>query len=60
VVKKSSVEAVQPRVEIRDASVPGYELGCRGTELCRVFGIVSCRIMAREELGGAKKTSGVI
>jgi hypothetical protein len=29
----NAVEAVQRRVEFRDASLPGYELGSRGTEL---------------------------
>jgi hypothetical protein len=48
------------RVEFRDVGVPGYELASRGIELSRVFGIGSCRIMAKEELGGAKKTSCVI
>jgi hypothetical protein len=58
VIKNSSVEI--NGVEFRDASLPGYELGSRGIEPSRVFGIGSCRIMARKEFGGAKKTSCVI
>jgi hypothetical protein len=48
------------RVEFRDASLPGYELGSRGIELSRVFGVGSCRIMARYELGCEKKISLLI
>jgi hypothetical protein len=58
VIKKSSVE--KNWVEFRDASLPGYELGSKGIELSRVFGIGSCRTMARKELGCEKKTSCVI
>jgi hypothetical protein len=43
------------RVEFRDASLPGYELGSRGIELNRVFGIGSCRIITIKELGCGKK-----
>jgi hypothetical protein len=55
VVKKTAVE-----MEFRNARLPGYELGSRGIELSRVFGIGSCRIMTRKELGCEKKTSFVI
>jgi hypothetical protein len=58
VIEKISVES--SRVEFRDASLPGHELGSRGIELGRVFGIGSFRIMARKELGSVKKISYVI
>jgi hypothetical protein len=47
-------------VELQDANLPGYELGSRGFELSRVFGVGSCREMARRELDGEKNTSYVI
>jgi hypothetical protein len=43
------------RVEFRDASLPGYEL-----ETDLVFGIDSCKITTRQELGCERKTSCVI
>jgi hypothetical protein len=57
VLKKNSIEQW---VEFQDASLPGYELGNKGIESSRVFGIDSCRIMARKKLGCEKKTSCVI
>jgi hypothetical protein len=48
------------RVEFREASLPGFELGSRGTELGRVFGIDSRRRMGRKELDWEMKTLCVI
>jgi hypothetical protein len=47
-------------VELREASLPGYEPWRKGNELSRVFGIGSCRIMARREVNWEKKTSCAI
>jgi hypothetical protein len=45
VIKKSSVEAVQGSES--SFETPVYQLGNRGIELSRFFGIGSCRIMVR-------------
>jgi hypothetical protein len=58
VIKKRSVGKIP--VELRQANLPGYELGNRGIELSPVFGTGSCRIMARKDLGKAEKISSVI
>jgi hypothetical protein len=52
---RSWQEQQSRRVEFRDASLPGYELGSKGIELSQIFGIGSCRIMARQELGCEKE-----
>jgi hypothetical protein len=43
----STESSPEERVEFRDASLPEYEVGSRGNEQNRVFGIGSCRIIAR-------------
>jgi hypothetical protein len=45
------------RVEFRHDNLPGYELGNSGIEMSQIFGIGSCRIMARKELRCKKKAS---
>jgi hypothetical protein len=55
---KSAV--VENGVVFLDASLPGYELGSRAIESSRVFGVGSCRILARKELGCSKKILCVI
>jgi hypothetical protein len=52
-IKKCSVE--KNRVEFRDASLPGYELGSRGIELSWQL-----QNKGKNELGWEKKTSCVI
>jgi hypothetical protein len=53
VIKKSSVD--KSRVEFRDASLPGYELGSKGFELSWQL-----QNNGKKGLGSEKKTSCVI
>jgi hypothetical protein len=46
VIKESSVE--KKGVKFRNATLPGYELGSRGLELSRVFGMGICRIIEKK------------
>jgi hypothetical protein len=45
------------RVEFRDVSLPGYELGSRGNELSRVFGTGSYKTMIRKWVRRRKEDS---
>jgi hypothetical protein len=45
---------------VRDASLPGYDLGSRGIEWSQVLGIGSRRIRARKGINCEKKTLYVI
>jgi hypothetical protein len=40
--------------KFEDASLPSYEIGRRENEVSRAFKIGSCKIMARNEVDGAK------
>jgi hypothetical protein len=44
------------RVEVRDASLPGYKVGNSGTEWSQVFGIGGRRIRARKGIRRYKES----